>query len=683
MDFIGKQLLYFLFALSTAGFFTYSMETAYTSNTNISIQESSSITHIAQQLEHAFNHQDNNCFQDILNSIFTPNLPLNQQLNAMIQLIQHTTHHELIDYLCSTLIEPIIHLQQEEDQLLFNNALEQLLPLIDFLIHHKQLHGLSQIITLYNNGCDKWTKTVNALRNAINNLIGQSAQIGYPLLKKSDSLFFEYASTEQKIRAPQTSYFLPAAEIPSLVNLCIPHIINRIRTTYTQTSLAHLLDYVQQTNFSLITSSCLEKLYELAQKKYSKTITGFISWFNAFKLTPQQEQLLVQQIINHSTRINTISKQIAQKVTSSFILRQLPSSHYGAFIISPTQTAFIRKTIKDTAFIDCITKKPIRKLPINLVDVCFSFSPDGAFLASQQKKGTDNNLIKIWDVNTGKCIKTINSDSCCAAITFIPNNKLVYSTQNPHATYLHDFNTNQTITVNNQLSTKHAFSRNGPLIAINEDSKENSKIHIYDYSKHSIVTTYTTHKKIYDFAFSPTSNVLAYNDEDAICLLDIQAEKSLKELPQKSPLDKLVFSPNGALMATLKNKHAPTAREEIQIIEIQTGECITTIPYNTYDLPNACAFSYDNRRLFVSFENQIIEYSFYDKKQLEDQSLLTMLLFDYALQHIEEDNSDYLFSDEFKLFIPSLQKLPDAVKKFLQDKIKENYPHKHLFNANN
>ena len=58
-----------------------------------------------------------------------------------------------------------------------------------------------------------------------------------------------------------------------------------------------------------------------------------------------------------------------------------------------------------------------------------SFSPNNQYVVS----GSDDNTVRIWDVESGDCIKILKGHtSCVYGVSFSPNNQYVVSGSNDH-----------------------------------------------------------------------------------------------------------------------------------------------------------------------------------------------------------------------------------------------------------
>lgn len=460
-------------------------------------------------------------------------------------------------------------------------------------------------------------------------------------------------------------YSLKTAVIPSLITLCIPYVVNRIQAdAYSSNSLLVLLEYCQQTNLpSEINNTCKEQLYKTAQEKYKKGICILNAWLHKLGLTAEQEMLFTDYIINNSTIITRLSKQI-------FSQHCIPKPYksYDAFVIKPEQPVYVKKRHNKIKLIDCVTQKLVKKFEIDLLSGYFSICPNGIYLATlQQSPGHFNNPITLWDIKTGEKIYTTNLDAWCTAMTLTNDNQLVYSTLAD--TYLHNFNTHETNHINNRPSSLHALSPDGSMVAIKEYDTDYNKIHIHDFAQKRIIKTFRTHKLLFDFIFCPNTNRLISVENNTICWRDIQTGEYLRCVPQTICTDKLLLSHNGAFLAALStlrfNENGYT-----QILENETGNCLMRIPCNVDSAPHSGAFSYDDQRLFVSFPHQLIEYTFFNKKLLENQSVLTLLLLEYMEYQLDRNEIAFLGSEKFKPFLTMLDKaLPQEIKTLLQNKI--------------
>ena len=199
-----------------------------------------------------------------------------------------------------------------------------------------------------------------------------------------------------------------------------------------------------------------------------------------------------------------------------------------------------------------------------------SFSPDSKILAS----GSRDTTIKLWDVKTGKLIRTIEDSGSIVSISFSPDGKTLASGSGDHTIKLWNVNTGEEIkTLNKQgkYGFSISFSPDGKTLASGSDDKT---IKIWDVKTGKEIITLNGHKAgIYSVSFSPDGKTLASGSVDkTIKLWDVKTGKEIKTLNGHSnEVRSVSFSPDGKKIAS------GSFDNTIKIWDVKTGKQIKTL----------------------------------------------------------------------------------------------------------
>ncbi|PLZ99732.1 hypothetical protein CI592_19260, partial [Fischerella thermalis CCMEE 5328] len=139
------------------------------------------------------------------------------------------------------------------------------------------------------------------------------------------------------------------------------------------------------------------------------------------------------------------------------------------------------------------------------------FSPDGKILAS----GSSDKTIKLWDIATGKVIKTLTYGSSVTNITFSPDGKLLAAGSSDKTIKLWDIASGkviQTLTGHSNIVKSVVFSPDGKVVA--SGSNDNT-IKLWNVATGKEIRTFTGHTSfVTSLAFSNDGKVLASGSAD-------------------------------------------------------------------------------------------------------------------------------------------------------------------------
>ncbi len=563
MKFIKKSIVLLIFSILSGYSSIYPMEE----------EEEKTSVEIAYQLEQAF-VQDQNQFEALIASLSPDNFI--EHLAAIAEIIPLLENSDLITHICSTIVTAIT--QQEQNSELYNQAVKNMVPVVDFLIRKKELPGLSQIIVLYNID-EQWAEVCNRIKMCINELLAENASRGYALKRKSDTSFYKKPETKkQKAEADA-----PPAVIPSLVALCASHVVNNIRSNrYEDNTFVNSFDFAQEAKLSEIEDSCLALLYKKSQKKNKKGFGKVIKWLNELNLSGTQRKAFKNYIVNNSRSIQSLLVKAQLQTTcnelklpfdvttifgmvpscsGNLIAAQIPVKGGLTFFNWKTNTSVLAK--KETPHI-----------------FKMKFTSDGKKLISFTSL-TGEATICEWDCQTGECIKertislldgngryfnliVLNADKKQVIVGFPNGNIKLYDIEN-------DTYESLPITINGSIllpkfsSNLLEFSSNGKKLVIStylgtkiydvetwdEIARFIMPINECILSEHFIVfKTSNNANKVYNFerkecndlfaavdryssrllAISPDETIIATNNRHSICLWDCQTGQLLKTI---------------------------------------------------------------------------------------------------------------------------------------------------------
>ena len=283
---------------------------------------------------------------------------------------------------------------------------------------------------------------------------------------------------------------------------------------------------------------------------------------------------------------------------------------------------FDEETIKDVfqsknkvMILDTETYKEIQSFTIIGNDSHIDFSPDGKKLLASS---TQQNEIKVWDIETRELLFTISTDHC-QNVAFSPDGEKILSSAN-HGFSISSNNNPKTIKIwethsGEELQTLYGhkfvissavFSPNGDeVVSVSEDKT----IRIWDLKANDNSNILVkSDERMYSADINPDLNLIAANvDEKGIVVWDMQTGKEKLELKDDHFPTAPAINPNGKQILFVtwdSNSHIPSNLNFYDLDSQKTTKTIT----DTIDGFEKIVFSPDGQKIvYLSNRNNKIK----------------------------------------------------------------------------
>ncbi|MEA5626152.1 serine/threonine-protein kinase [Nostoc sp. UHCC 0251] len=229
-----------------------------------------------------------------------------------------------------------------------------------------------------------------------------------------------------------------------------------------------------------------------------------------------------------------------------------------------------------------------------------AISPDSHTLAS----GSDDNTIKLWDLNTKKVLASLSGHSqAVKSVAFSPDGQILATASDDKTIKLWQVETLKeicTLLGHSHAVKSVAFSPDGQILASGSWDKT---IKLWDVNTGTEICTITGHQlQVNSVAFSPQGQLLASASYDrTIRLWQIEgSQREIQNRPCYSLLSTLsghawavltvAFSPDGKILATGSDDNT------IKLWEVNTGQLISTLVGHSWSVV-AVAFTADGETL--------------------------------------------------------------------------------------
>ena len=205
------------------------------------------------------------------------------------------------------------------------------------------------------------------------------------------------------------------------------------------------------------------------------------------------------------------------------------------------------------------------------------YNPDSKYIVSGS--GKYSGIIKIWNIKTGKHLKTLSGDSSLYKNTVV-------------------------------------MSSNGKYIV---SGGYYNNIMVWDIKAEKYLSFSSTHtKKISSVAVSPDAKyIISGSDDETIKIWDIQTGECLRTLENyRKKIGSVIISPDGKFIVSVNRADEEEFNPEtiIRIWDIQTGNCLYTIDYSY-------TISIDENSYFTGSDENIDKYLRVSEEPLTQRKL--------------------------------------------------------------
>ncbi|MDE0315422.1 MAG: T9SS type A sorting domain-containing protein [Candidatus Poribacteria bacterium] len=326
------------------------------------------------------------------------------------------------------------------------------------------------------------------------------------------------------------------------------------------------------------------RLFDVSTGTHIKTISGHTAWG---KFSPDGNTLASvsgNEIhlfdVSTSTHIRTLSGHTERVYSISFSPDGNTLASGGGSYKKSNSCLHCVSWEGSIRLWEVSTGKNIKTIAWNYVG-SLSFSPDGNTLA-----GGSGNEIHLFDVSTGTHIKTLFGGHACniQSLSFSPDGKTLASGNSKRTIFLFDVSTGthiKTLTGHTSHVERVSFSPDGNTLA-SRGWDVNDGIRLWDVSTWTHIRTLTGHTgRVRSISFSPDGNTLVSGSgffDGTIRLWDVSTGENIKTLTgHTNGVHSVSFSPDGNTLASGGGGYDGT----IRLWDVSTGENIKTLTGHT------------------------------------------------------------------------------------------------------
>ncbi len=387
----------------------------------------------------------------------------------------------------------------------------------------------------------------------------------------------------------------------------------------------------------------LDKLIENATSRRYQSATEILKDINPPKTYSsnnnqiEDKQLRINNFLNNQPQNNQLAFKINRK---SNYLPEFAVDNKQDFNYTNTEKIQNSSTLKksDSGW-KCINTLHHHAAAINSIDI----SSDGVILASS----SDYCATKLWNIKTGKLIRTHCSDYPINAVAFSPNGLIIASGDSANNILLWDVNSGKQIHFIKGHTGLFAgvsslsFSSDGRMIAsagsdktvrlwnvntglkihtlighdrwvssvaIDPDGKfivsgsADTRAIIWELTTGKIVNTLRTSSKVNSVAFSLDGKTIATGNNDrTVRFWEVSTGQEIYSLEgYSSGVSYVTFSPDGKILASSSDNN------DIKLWDMNTKQEISTLTGHSAKV-NSLAFSPDGRTLFSGSDDKTIK----------------------------------------------------------------------------
>ncbi|MCA2810388.1 hypothetical protein [Microcystis sp. M095S1] len=333
--------------------------------------------------------------------------------------------------------------------------------------------------------------------------------------------------------------------------------------------------------------------YSLSLLNEHKNLEAFVEAIKAGKILQKQQTYnkevtnALQELLNRKSERNRLEGHDNSVLSVNF-------SPDGKTLVSGSDD----KTIK---LWNVETGKEIRTLYGHDNSVTsVNFSPDGKTLVS----GSDDNTIKLWNVETGQEIRTLyGHDSYVSSVNFSPDGKTLVSGSYDKTIKLWDVETGQEIRTlygHDNFVYSVNFSPDGKTLVSGSNDKT---IKLWNVETGQEIRTFKGHDSyVYSVNFSPDGKTLVSGSNDkTIKLWNVETGQEIRTLKgHDSSVYSVNFSPDGKTLVS------GSYDKTIKLWDVETGQEIRTL-YGHDSYVWSVNFSPDGKTLVSGSDDKTIK----------------------------------------------------------------------------